>query len=153
MEDDTIDVRSAQGQYTKIFCDSLENLDRQIDASLDGVAFELRDESEKPYGSRRRTPLELWHLYCSRGSALILLPSRLLNAHRNAFATRNDLLDALPELWENIRMRGGMDPINVPIIGAGFSRLNATREELVREIVKSFVAASHAGRFVNGLGL
>ena len=69
----------------------------------------------------------------------------------NAFATRNDLLDALPELWENIRMRGGMDPINVPIIGAGFSRLNATREELVREIVKSFVAASHAGRFCERL--
>ena len=66
-----------------------------------------------------------------------------LNAHRIAFATRNDLLDALPVLWENIRTRGGMEPISVPVLGSGFSRLNAKREELVREIVKSFVAATH----------
>ena len=35
----------------------------------------------------------------------------------------------------------------MPILGSGFSRLNATREVILREIVKSFVAATHAGKF------
>ena len=147
MEDDTIDERSVQGQYTKRFCDSLESLDRQIEASLDGIEFEIRDEVDKPYGSRRRYPVGTVANVIFGGKRAYFVAVATLNAHKNAFATRNELLDALPVLWENIRMRGSMDPINVPILGSGFSRLNATREELVREIAKSFVAATHAGRF------
>lgn len=147
LEDGTIDERSVQGQYTKRFCDSLESLDRHIGASLDGIDFEMRDEADKPYGSRRRYPVGTVASVTFGGKKAYFVAVATLNAHRNAFATRNELLDALPVLWENIRLRGGMDPINVPILGSGFSRLNATREELVREIAKSFVAATHAGRF------
>ena len=151
IEDNTIDVKSVQGQYTKRFCDSLENLDRQIEASLNGVGFELRDHVDKPYGSQRRYSVGTVAPVVFKGKRAYFVAIATLNSHRNAFATRNELLDALPALWENIRLRGGMDPINVPIIGSGFSRLNATREELIREIVKSFVAATHAGRFCERL--
>ena len=151
MEDETIDVRSVQGQYTKRFCDSMENLNGQIEASLQGVDFEERDEAEKPYGSRRRYPVGTVASVIFKGKRAYFVSIATLNAHRIAFATRNELLDALPALWENIRTRGGIDPINIPIIGSGFSRLNATREELVREIIKSFVAATHAGRFCERL--
>ena len=151
MEDETIDIESAQGQFTKRFCDSLENLNAQIEASLHDIDFEERDEAEKPYGSRRRYPVGTVASVIFKGKRAYFVAIATLNAHRNAFATRNELLDALPALWENIRTRGGMGPINVPIIGSGFSRLNATREELVREIIKSFVAATHAGRFCERL--
>ena len=151
MEDNTIDERSVQGQYTKRFCDSFESLDRQIANSLSGIPFETRDRTDKPYGSLRRYPVGTVANVVFGGKRAYFVAIATLNAHRNAFATRNELLDALPELWENIRMRGNMDSINVPILGSGFSRLNATREELVREIVKSFVAATHAGRFCEQL--
>ena len=151
LEDGTIDERSIQGQYTKRYCDSLENLNRQIEASLKGVRFEIRDEVDKPYGSRRQYPVGTVAPISFKGKQAYFVAIATLNEHKNAFLTRDELLDALPALWENIRRRGNMSPIDIPIIESGFSRLNATREELIREIVKSFVAATHAGKFCEQL--
>ena len=151
MEDGTIDIKSAQGQYTHRYCDSLENLDHQIGTSLEGIEYEERDLEDKPYGSRRRYPVGTVASVVFQNKLAYFVALGTLNAYRTAFATRNDFLDSLPALWENIRTRGSMGPISVPILGSGFSRLNATREELLREIVKSFVAATHAGRFCERL--
>ena len=151
MEDGTIDIKSAQGQYTHLYCDSMENLDIQIITSLEGIEFEERDAADKPYGIQRRYPVGTVASVVFSNKQAYFVAIGTLNAHRTASATRNELLDALPALWENIRTRGSMGPISVPILGSGFSRLNATREELVREIVKSFVAATHAGQFCEQL--
>ena len=151
IEDGTIDEKSAQGQYTRLFCDSLENLDRQIEASLKGIEFVERDLADKPYGRRRQYPVGTVASVKFKDKRAYFVAIATLNSHRNAFATRHELLDTLPALWENVRTRGGMDPICVPVLGSGFSRLNATREELVREIIKSFVAATHVGRFCERL--
>ena len=53
MEDETISRRSTQGQYTELFCDNLANLDRQIEDSLEGVNFALKDNDSKPYGKTK----------------------------------------------------------------------------------------------------
>ena len=150
-EDGTIDEKSVQGQYTKRFCDSLENLDRQIEVSLDGVKFETRDKVDKPFGSRRKYPVGTVANVTFGGKKAYFVAIATLNSYKNATATRNELLDALPVLWENLRSRGGIEPINVPVLGSGFSRLNATREQLIREIAKSFVAATHSGKFTERL--
>ena len=151
IDDGTIDVKSVQGQYTRRFCDSLEILNQQIEKALEGIRFTERDEADKPYGSRKKYSVgTIAPVKCSDKKAYFVAVATL-NAHRIASATRNDLLDALPVLWENIRIGGGMEPISVPVLGSGYSRLNAKREELVREIAKSFVAATHAGRFCERL--
>ena len=151
MDDGTIDIMSVQGQYTFRFCDSLENLNQQIEKALEGIEFTERDVADKPFGSRKKYEVGTIAPVKCRKKKAYFVAIATLNAHRIASATRNDLLDALPALWENIRTRGGMEPINVPVLGSGFSRLYAKREELVREIVRSFVAASHAGKFCERL--
>ena len=151
INDGTIDVKSVQGQYTNQFCDSFENLNQQIEMALEGIEFTERDVADKPFGSRKKYPVGTIAPVMCREKKAYFVAIATLNAHRIASATLNDLLDALPALWENIRTRGGMEPISVPVLGSGFSRLNAKREELVREIVKSFVAATHAGRFCERL--
>ena len=153
IDDGTIHKMSAQGQYIRRFCDSLDNLDRQIGASLKGLPYEERDLADKPYGSRRLYPVGTVASVKFKEKRAYLVAIATLNSHRTASATRNELLDALPALWENVRTRGGMEPISVPVLGSGFSRLNSTREELVREIIKSFVAATHAGRFCERLAI
>ena len=50
-----------------------------------------------------------------------------------------------------MRTRGDLEPIAIPIVGTGLARVSATREELVREIVKSFIAAAQVGRFCEHL--
>lgn len=151
IEDNTIDPRSVQGQYTTRFCDSLETLNNQIETALNGIDFIDLNELQKPYGPRRRYSVGTVAPVMFNSKRAYFVAIATLNRHRNASATRNDLLDALPQLWENIRTCGGMDPINIPILGAGFSRVNATREELIREIIKSFVPAAKEGRFCERL--
>ena len=151
MDDNTIDKKSIQGQYIVRYCDSMDNLNQQINSSLKGIDFDLRDKLEKPYGSQRRYPVGTVANVVFNGKKAYFVALATLNEHKKASLTWNDLLDGLPRLWESIRLRGSTDPINVPILGSGFSRVNATREELVREIIKSFIAAIHSGCFCENL--
>ena len=151
IEDGTISNRSTQGQYTETFCDNVLNLDRQIEDSLEGIDFVLKDEDEKPYGKRREYPIgTVANVSCSGQRAYFLAVGRL-DRNRVANASKEEVLDALPRLWEFVRSRGGLEPIAVPIVGSGFARTRATREELIREIAKSFIAAVREGRFCENL--
>ena len=54
---------------------------------------------------------------------------------------------ALAELWLYVGGRGAISPLVSPVLGTGFSRPPAKREEVVREIFRSFVAACADGVF------
>ena len=151
MDDGTIDTESVQGQYVLRYCDSLETLNQQIEGALEELQYTVRDVNDKPFGSRKKYPVGTTAPVKCGDKKAYFVAIATLNAHRTAHATLDNLLDALPVLWENIRTKGGMEPISVPVLGSGFSRLNATREELAREIIKSFVAATHAGKFCEHL--
>jgi hypothetical protein len=69
-----------------------------------------------------------------------------LNASGVAHATFEDLKTALPMLWECVTTRGNFEPLIMPVLGSGFSRLTATRAEIIREIVTSFIAACSSSR-------
>ena len=120
IEDGMIDEKSTQGQYTSQFCDSLDSLNRQIEEALEGVEFSECDEMEKPYGSQKMYRVgTVASVKCSSKRAYFVAVTTL-NAHRNASATLNDVLDALPALWEYIRTRGSMEHICIPVLGSGF---------------------------------
>ncbi len=151
MEDRTISRTSTQGQFTSRFCDSLADLDRQLEDGLRGIEFEERNTVSKPYGKRREYPIGTVVSVHGSGKVAYFLAIANLNANRNASATREDILDALPRLWDFVRTQGDLEPIAIPIIGSGLARVAATREELLREIIKSFVAAAQVGRFCENL--
>lgn len=147
LEDKTISERSVQGQFTKRFFPSLSQLNRELADSLAGVESTELSAIEKPYGKRTRYEIgSVAMVRYDRGIAYFLAVANL-NANRVASASRQDVLDALPKLWEFIRTRGSIEPICSPILGTGFSRTNATRDDIAREMIRSFVAACQAGRF------
>lgn len=150
IEDGTISRKSVQGQYTEKYCPSVELLDRELSNSLQGVASSSTREN-KPYGKRDEFELgTVASVHCGgRGAYFVAIAT--LNEHRRAVGTRQNILDALPHIWEHIRNRGDMEPLCCPVLGAGFSRLDTTLEALVREIVKSFVAVARFGRFCEKL--
>ena len=151
MEDGTISKNSTQGQYTELFCDNLANLDRQIEYSLEDVDYVLRDNESKPYGKKKEYEFgTVADVTCNSRRAYFVAVGRL-DKNRVANASTGEVLDALPRLWEYARTRGDLEPMAVPIVGSGFARTNATREELIREIAKSFIAAVREGRFCEHL--
>ena len=144
IEDGTISDASVQGQFTRRFVDSVDELDRQIAVSLENTPSENRTE-DKPYGKDREYAIGTVASLSSLGKRAYMVAIASLNPYRVASTNREDVLDALPRLWEFVRSRGGLEPLCCPILGSGFSRVKAPREELIREIVKSFVAASREG--------
>lgn len=151
IEDGTISVASVQGQFTRRFFDSVNALNRKIDRSLENTQFENRTEEDKPYGKRREYAIGTVASVSSLSKQAYMVAIASLNSHRVASTNREDVLNALPCLWEFIQSKGGLDPLCCPILGSGFSRVKAPREELIRELVKSFVAASRVGKFCEHL--
>lgn len=62
-----------------------------------------------------------------------------------------ELREALASLWSFIGDSGEKDTLNIPVLGSGFSRIKLNRESLIKEIVRSFVAATSEMTFCDGL--
>ena len=144
IDDGTISGASIQGVVTRRLADSIELLDREICHSLEGTSGTPIPDGEKPYGKQLRYDVGTVATVQLKGVRLYFLALATLNAHKVAHATRQDVQDSLPRLWEYIRTHGGLDGLACPILGSGFSRLDATREELLREIIRSFIPAALA---------
>ena len=152
LEDGIISPESTQGQFTKRFyADSRGELDSQICRSVDTSKGIQLDRNDKPYGKRIQFPVGTIAKVSRSDQTAYLVAISSLNLHRTASASTEDLLDALPRTWEYIRSRGDLGPVCCPILGSGFSRVRATREDLIREIIRSFVSACRAGRFCEKL--
>ena len=153
MENETIHESSTQGQFTKRFYQSIDLLDLELHESLTGSPFRELSEAEKPYGKRQEYEVGTVAAVKGGGKRAYFVAIAKMNEHGNASAGQQDILDALPRLWEFIRTRGGLDPLCCPILGSGFSRVTPamTKEELIREIIKSFVAAATASKFCDKL--
>ena len=151
IENGTISKTSTQGQYTERFCHGIGELNRQLDGSLNGLESEDLSEDTKPYGKRREYPIgTVADISCSGARAYFVALAQF-DRNRTARATKEQILEALPKLWEFVRSRGNLEPIVIPIVGTGFARTQATREELIREIAKSFIVAARTGRFCEHL--
>lgn len=154
IEDKTISAESIQGQFTSRYCRSITELDQKLEIALkSGNSICVLQKVDKAYGKTDEYELGTVAPIEINGKKAYFVAIAKLNEHRVAYTDRNDFLDSLPKMWACIRDRGGFEPLCCPILGSGFSRLNLTREELLQEIIKSFVAASVEAKFSEKLTL
>ena len=154
MEDHTISEKSIQGQFTLRFAHDVRELDTQLNESLAHVPI----QSELPVTSKRFGKRNSY----GRGTVCpVILNNRKayfvsiasLNNNRVAQSTLDELLDALPIMWSQLRERGGMENLVCPILGSGFSRINTPKEKLVQHLIRSFVASSREGKLTEKLSI
>lgn len=137
-----INPRSVQGQYTSRYFDSAAHLDNEIINELQGVVAESQN-NQKP-GKSVIYPIGTTVTIRNRGRTAYLCAIARMNARGNAESSFEDIMVSLPKLWEHIGNAGDHGNVAIPILGTGFSRLPEPREEIIREIIKSFVAACAA---------
>ncbi|MBU2467327.1 MAG: hypothetical protein KKC78_01710 [Proteobacteria bacterium] len=134
-----ISDKSVQGQFTKKFFGDEAQLDVQIENSLTGLAYDKlpgdREGKNKQYPIGTVAKINIQHM------TAFLVSIAHINRHGTASGTFDELKMALANLWVFIGDRGTKGNIVIPVLGSGFSRLVNTREEIVREIIQSFVAA------------
>lgn len=144
-----ISPKSIQGQFTKIYYDKTVHLDNDISDELKDEKYELLKDGRK--GKVKKYSLGTVVKIRSKNQTAYLLSIAELNKHGNASGTFENLKTALSNLWEFIGSRGELDTLIIPILGSGFSRLENKRDEIIREIVQSFIAANAEKKFTNKL--
>jgi hypothetical protein len=140
-----ISRRSVQGQFTTTYYDSVGHLDSDLLAALNGIPPERTSPGKRGKQTIYKVGTTVHVLIKETRAYFVGLAT--MNDNGVAQGTFDDLQVSLPMLWEYIATKGGdFEPIVIPVMGSGFTRLSQTREELIRAIVDSFVAACASSR-------
>lgn len=144
-----IAANSIQGLFTKKYYGDETQLDRELESGLSAFPFTpltgSRVGKTKRYGIGtcvRLNPPE-------RTAYFVALAD--INEHGTASSSFEGLKDSLSKLWVFIGTRGLKEQIVMPVLGTGYSRLSQPRDEIVRETIKSFIAACSERTFVDSL--
>ncbi|WP_461255557.1 macro domain-containing protein [Treponema sp. R80B11-R83G3] len=145
-----ISEKSIQGQFTKLFYYGDEKqLDNDISLALQDIQPEIL--IGKRIGKNKKYPIGTTVRLNPKNQTVYMLAIANINEYGVASASYEDLKVALACLWLFIGSRGLKENIVIPVVGTGFARLPKTREEIIREIIKSFIAACSESTFSDKL--
>lgn len=140
---------SVQGAFTRRYFADETKLDVEIAAGLEaGKAQHLPGTRQ---GKSARYPIGTVVRINPKGRTAYFVAIADINEHGVAEGSFERLRISLAELWVYVGSRGLKERLVMPVLGTGFSRLPQTREQVVREIVKSFVAACSERVFADRL--
>ena len=134
-----ISEESIQGQFTRRYYSNSQELDIAIARGLEELPFQ--ELPGKRIGKAKRYDVGTVVKVMPKGRTGYFTAIADINEHGNASSDVERIRVALTKLWLFIGERGGRDPILMPVLGTGFSRVNVTREQIIRETIQSFVAA------------
>jgi hypothetical protein len=144
-----ISERSIQGAYTRKYYDTVAHLDRDLEEQLMLVPSTFAPPEKR--GKLSVYPLGTCVKLASRGRDSYWVAIASMNLHGNASGSMEDLRRGLPLLWDFVATQGDCGTLLLPVLGSGYSRMTETREEIIRELVQSFIAACSSKRFCETL--
>lgn len=144
-----IAASSVQGRFTKTYYSDEIQLDGELAAGLEGVKSELLKGPRQ--GKAERYPIGTTIQLNPKGRRAYFVAIADINEYGVAEGSFEKMRVALAELWVHVGSRGLKETLVMPVLGTGFSRLTKKRTEVVREIVKSFVAACSERAFADRL--
>ncbi len=143
---------SLQGQFLAKHYGSEAHLDHDLEASLQDATFSAIGDERR--GKKKKYPNGTVARIEPSGHVAYFLAIADMNVHSVASSSREQVLEGLGSLWHYISERGGIEPLAVPILGTGRGRIAVPRrEEMVREIIKSFIAACSEIKFCDRLAV
>lgn len=144
-----ISESSIQGQFTKKFFHNHNELDDLLNASLARVPTTLLNPEKK--GKKQSYEMgTVVKIELKNGSAY-LLAMAMMNDMGTAKTTIEDIKTSLSKLWKFISKDGGTEPVIIPILGSNYGRLREKRDQIINEIVKSFILECTTQKFTEKL--
>lgn len=140
---------SLQGKFTtKFFSGNTVELDRQISASLEGLAYQDYPAGK---GKKRQYPVGTVAKISAHGKTFYLSAMAELNGEGTARSTTKMIDEALESLWEYIATKGELGDTAIGLIGTGRGRINLSRKKVAEKIAQSFADAAQSQVFSNKL--
>lgn len=143
-----ISPSSVQGIFTEKYYDNLAVLDHDIDNSLQGINTQL---IQKTIGKNKLYSMGTVAKLAKDNRHFYLLAMANINNYGVAQSSLDDIKKSLRELWQFIATKGSYSTVAMPVIGTGSGRVKATREDIIKLIVKSFTTASQTRIFIKKL--
>lgn len=144
-----ISPKSLQGQFTRKYYDDVAHLDSDLEAVLRLETHQTDNTRTK--GKNKKYQMGTVAKISPKSQTAYFVAIADMNDHGNAQSTFENLKKSLASLWDFLLNRGDMEPLIMPILGTGFSRINERRESIVHEIVSSFIAACSSRKFCEKL--
>ncbi|MGO9146625.1 MAG: macro domain-containing protein [Desulfomonilia bacterium] len=144
-----IAATSVQGIFTKKYYGDETQLDHELVTALDDQNFTTLNG--KRVGKNKRYSFGTCARLNPKARTAYFVAIADINEHGTATSNFDSLKESLSRLWVFIGTRGLKESLVMPVLGTGFSRLSQTREEIVRETIRSFIAACSERTFADSL--
>ena len=143
-----ISEESIQGQYLTQYFKEESELEKEVKKELNKLPPILNkiEREKKQLGNLKEYEIGTTIVVGKKRKAYLVAITKL-NAHFNAeIDDESFLLDALPKMWIDIRSKGNMENLDCPILGSGRARLKRNRQQILFELIKSFIIATRDGK-------
>lgn len=144
-----IAASSVQGIFTKKYYSDETQLDRELTSALEGNHF--TELSGKRTGKNKRFDYGTCARLNPKSRTAYFVAIADINEHGTTSSNFDSIKESLSKLWVFIGTRGMKESLVMPVLGTGFSRLSQTREEVVHEVIRSFIAACSERTFADSL--
>lgn len=151
MENDFISIKSVQGQIQyKYFKNNFHTLDTLIEQELKDKKFvELKD---RIHSKNKQYEIGTTVEINQNGKRFYFLANSNINKKGQTISPSIiNITEALSRLWQYISEYGHVESIAIPIIGTGRMGIVNSREEIIRQIVYSFVINNNTKKIANEL--
>lgn len=149
LEQNFISTKSLQGQFTSKYYSDIKHLDVDLENALRSETSQV--DSSRTKGKNKKYPIGTVAKIVPQNQTAYFVAIADINDHGNTHSTFEKLKDALANLWNFLLNRGDMEPLVMPILGTGLSRIKEKREVIIHEIVNSFIAACSSRKFCERL--
>jgi len=151
MENDFISLKSVQGQVQdKYFKNNLETLDILLSEGLKNNKFVKLTDRKKSKAKQYDigTTVEI----NQQGKRFYFVADSNINSQGQTInPSMSNITDALSRLWQYISEYGHVETIAIPIIGTGRMGILNSREEIIKQIIFSFVVNNNTKKIANEL--
>lgn len=154
MDDDFISEGSVQGQYQlKYFKNRFTELDRLIKQGL--IEQDYITINDGRTTNKKRYPIgTLSKVSEGRKRAYFLVNSNINKHGIPENVDISDIASALVKLWDELNVIGNKEDYSIPLLGTGKVGVkNASRDDVIKLIVTSFLAATREHKITENLNI
>jgi hypothetical protein len=117
-------------------------LDGAISDALRRSKLTARHDPDKDFGKPNRYPIGSVAIIEVNSRKVFLTAFSVTNADGTTTTSKDNLWSSLSQLWSEFVRVGQTEPLAVPVLGSGISRVQASRISLIQLLILSFVIAT-----------
>ena len=148
MSDGPVSPMSLQAQFTNRYYDKVEYLEQELTDAL--IAEEFISDEDKP---AKKESYEIGKVVkiSPRGQVTYFVAIDEFSEYGGVESSLDNVREGLGSLWYYVGKQRTLEPLVIPVLGTGHSGIPISREQMIIEIITSFIASCTEKKFCEKL--